>query len=239
MRPRTAIPFLAMALALAFSSACAPSARQIQDYEPRQRQYEFPVEAEELQSSRREGSLWSASDRANYFFTDQRAVRVGDILTVRVQEFATAQRATSTNTSRTTEMNASIREFLGLVASLQEIAPDLPVELAVEAGSSLAFDSRGETGRTEQLTATVQVIVKQTLPNGNLFIEGHRVILVNAEEHHFYVSGVARPHDIDEHNSIASSHLADAEIQFTGRGVLSDGERPGAFARFFARFWPF
>ncbi len=218
---------------------CASSARQIQDYEPRQRDYVFPVEAEDLTSSRRDGSLWSSTDRANYLYTDQRAIRVGDILTVRVQEFATAQRATATNTSRTTEMNASIREFLGLVASLQEIAPDIPVDLAVEAGSSLAFDSRGETGRSEQLTATVQVIVRQLLPNGNLFIEGHRVILVNSEEHHFYVSGVARAHDIDEHNSIASSHLADAEIQFTGRGVLSDGERPGVVARFFSRFWPF
>ncbi len=82
-------------------------------------------------------------------------------------------------------------------------------------------------------------MVRQVLPNGNLFVEGNRVILVNNEEHHFYVSGVARPIDIDETNAVSSSRLADAEIEFTGRGVLSDQQRPGAMQRVFGRVWPF
>ncbi|MFZ4532964.1 MAG: flagellar basal body L-ring protein FlgH, partial [Alsobacter sp.] len=57
-------------------------------------------------------------------------------------------------------------------------------------------------------------IVRKILPNGNLFIEDHRVVLVNAEEQHFYISGVVRPIDIDQYNSVKSAMIADAEIEF-------------------------
>lgn len=218
---------------------CASGPKGIKEYEPRQRDYEFPVETENVEATRREGSLWSASYPSNYLYADQRAVRVGDILTVQVEEFASAQRATSTSASRSTELNAEVREFLGLIRALQQVVPGVPVDLTADVATSLSASSEGDTGRSEQLTATVQVVVKQALPNGNLFVEGHRVILVNAEEHHFYLSGVARAHDIDEYNTISSAKLADAEIEFTGRGVLSEGQNPGGFTRFLNRFWPF
>lgn len=238
MKPSFILLALSLAMALMGSAGCS-STRHIEPYKPRERNYTLPVQLEELQSNPQDGSLWSQADRANYLYADQRAIRTGDIVTVRVEEFATASRGTSTSTSRTTEMNADINAFLGLVSQLKKLDPSLSNELAIEAGSKIAFQQNGETGRSEKLTATVQVIVKQTLPNGNLFVEGHRVILVNEEEHHFYVSGVARPFDIDEFNSIASSRLADAEIEFTGRGVLSDGQEPGVLARFFGKIWPF
>ncbi|MFT3709073.1 MAG: flagellar basal body L-ring protein FlgH [Archangium sp.] len=95
------------------------------------------------------------------------------------------------------------------------------------------FQGDGRTARTEKLTATVPAVVKKVLPNGNLFIEGHRVVLVNNEEQHFYISGVVRPIDIAQDNSVRSSYVADAEIEFTGRGVLTDAQRPG----FFTRLW--
>ena len=67
--------------------------------------------------------------------------------------------------------------------------------------------------------------------NSNLFIEGHRVILVNDEEHHFYVSGLARPLDILEDNSIDSSRIADLQMEFTGRGVITEKQHPGWLQR--------
>ena len=75
--------------------------------------------------------------------------------------------------------------------------------------------------------------------NGNLFIEGHRVVLVNNEEQHFYISGVVRPIDIDQENSVKSSMIADAEIEFTGRGILSDNQKQGWLSRYFGWLWPF
>ena len=69
------------------------------------------------------------------------------------------------------------------------------------------------------------------MPNGNLFVEGHRVILVNREEQHLYVSGVVRPIDIDDQNAIDSSRVAEAHIEFVGQGVVSDAESPGLIQR--------
>ena len=105
--------------------------------------------------------------------------------------------------------------------------------------SSADFKAEGATGRTERLTATVPAIVRKVLPNGNLFIEGHRVVLVNDEEQHFYISGVVRPIDIDQENSVKSTMVADAEIEFTGNGVLSDNQRQGWLSRYLGWIWPF
>ena len=79
----------------------------------------------------------------------------------------------------------------------------------------------------------------KVLPNGNLFVEGHRAILVNSEEHHFYISGVVRPIDIDQQNSVKSSVVADAQIEFTGRGDLSDNQKQGWLSRYLGWIWPF
>ena len=213
-------------------------ARQIKEYGPKVRDYELPVEIPQEQQARQEGSLWSESSEANYMFADQRAMRLGDILTVKIEEFANAKRDASTNLSREAELNAEITAFLGLFAKLQEVDPDLANEL-IDTQTSSKFDGQGSTGRSERLEATVPVVVKKMLPNGNIFVEGHRVVLVNNEEHHFYISGVARPQDIDEQNSISSTRLADAEIEFTGRGVITDQQRQGWFAKYFGWLWPF
>lgn len=225
-------------IAVSLLVACGGT-RHVKKYEPKQRDYQFPVEAENIEHQSTEGSLWSHGNDANYMYTDRRAIRPGDILTVKIEEFATAQRATGTTTKRETQMNADIGAFLGLMAKLHKLDPDLNPEELISAGSELGFTHSGETERSEKLMATVPVIVKKGLPNGNVFVEGHRVILVNEEEHHFYISGVARPYDVDEANSISSTLLADAEIEFTGRGVLSDGQKPGVLARFWGWIWPF
>lgn len=218
---------------------CASEPSHIDDYEPKSRDYQLPVEPEEADDGGADGSLWSPSQVSNYLYADQRALRVGDVLTVEVEEYADARRGANTELERKTKLNAEIDSFLTLMARLQQLDPDMVSDEIIGLGSKLDFESKGETGRSEQLTATVQVLVKKSLPNGNLFVEGHRVILVNDEEHHFYVSGVARPYDIDDDNRISSTRLADAEIEFTGRGVLTEQQKPGAFARFWSKIWPF
>ncbi len=227
---------LLLAFAL-FSVGCATE--HITEYKPKIRDYQFPVETTEMDNAKADGSIWSQNETGNYLYTDQRAIRPGDILTVRVEEFANAERATNTSNNRMTEMNADISAFIGLMARVKELDPNIDPSSLISASSSTKFDQSGETGRSEKLTATVPVIVKKALPNGNVFVEGHRVILVNEEEHHFYISGVARPFDVDENNTIASSRLADAEIEFTGRGSISNGQEQGFFSKYFGWIWPF
>lgn len=234
--PRAATWLLLTLLWLWILPACAPS--HIDTYEPKHRDYTMPVEIAEDASVREPGSLWSEGSQANIMFADLRAMRPGDILTIRVEEFATAQRDANTNLKRQSELNAEITAFLGLMEQVRKVAPGLEDQL-VGTSTGSSFQGGGSTNRSERLEATVPGIVTKMLGHGHAFVEGHRVVMVNHEEHHFYISGVARLQDIDESNAISSARLADAEIEFTGRGAISDQQRQGWFARFWSRIWPF
>lgn len=220
-------------------SHVACSQAHIEPYQPKTRDYKMPVELGTNENSAVDGSLWSESSQRNFIYADQRAMRAGDILTVQVEEFANAQRDASTQTDRKAQMNADVKSFLNVMAKLQKLDPDLKPEALVDASMESGFSGRGETSRSERLTATVPAMVKKVFPNGAIFVEGHRVVMVNQEEHHFYVSGVARPQDIDESNVIISSRLADCEIEFTGRGVVTRAQEKGWMGKFFDWIWPF
>jgi flagellar L-ring protein precursor FlgH len=186
------------------------------------------------------GSLYGAAAAPMALFTDMRAFRESDVVVVRVEEIADATRRADTGLHRTSELGADVSAFLSAVGSATPTPGTGPQGgLGFNSTSRANFDSQGSTGRSERFTANVPALVRKVLPNGNLFIEGHRVVLVNAEEHHFYISGVVRPIDIDQTNTVKSSVIADAEVEFTGRGVVSDAQRPGILSRFFSWIWPF
>lgn len=89
------------------------------------------------------------------------------------------------------------------------------------------------------MTAYITVRVVQVLSNGNLFIQGTREVTVNNETQHIILSGTIRPSDISPDNSIISSYIGDAKIQYTGSGVLSDKQRVGWLTRIIDYVWPF
>ncbi len=223
---------LAPALLALLLSACAST--HIAPYVPKQRTYAVPEPSAKAASDESSGSLWRPGRGAAMLFTDARALNEQDLVVVKVEEIADAKRSADTETQRSSELSADVSAFL---AALNAGAPALSANAKLAAGSK--FTGLGSTARMERLTATVPAIVRKVLPNGNLFIEGHRVVLVNNEEHHFYISGVVRPIDIDGENSVKSSTIADAEIEFTGRGVLSDNQDRGWFSRHLGWLWPF
>jgi flagellar L-ring protein precursor FlgH len=221
-------------LTLAFSALACTQAH-ISQYTPKRRDYRLPSEGKGDQASASPGSLWHEGRPASLLFTDARALRVNDLVVVKIAEQANAQRTTDTNTTRSSSSAAKVDAFLGLLKRI----PKLDANLSIGGSSTSAFQSTGDTARTESLTATVTAVVTKVLSNGNLFVEGHRVILVNEEEHHFYISGVVRPIDIDQDNSVQSSMVAEAQIEFVGRGVLSDNQKPGWLTRALGWLWPF
>lgn len=221
-------------LLLAALFAVVGCGSQIKPYKPRQRQYELPATSATDEAPATQGSLWREGNGGAMLFTDPRALRVNDLVVVKIEEVADARRSAATDLSRSNSADAQVTAFIKAATAA---APNLDPKLTMSANS--AFNGDGRTARSEQLTATVSALVRKVLPNGNLFIEGHRVILLNQEEHHFYISGVVRPRDIDESNSVYSSMVADAEIEFTGSGVLSDNEKRGWLARFLGWLWPF
>lgn len=224
----------ALILAAVMGAACGPA--HVQSYTPKKRVYELPEAQKTNEEGSSPGSLWHEGRPASMLFTDARALRANDLVVIKIEEVADARRSANTDIDRSSESSAEINAFLGMLAKAGLDGADA----AKLGGSSKAsFSGQGKTGRTEYLSATVPAVVRQVLPNGNLFIEGHRVILVNAEEQHFYISGVVRPIDIDQENSVKSSMVADAEIEFVGRGVLTDNQKQGWFSRFLGWVWPF
>lgn len=213
------------ALLVVATTAAACGVSHIAQYTPKHRDYKDPVKFSERDGQAHNGSLFSANRQGAYMFADQRAMRVGDIVTIRISEQANAKRGAATELSRDGSAGLHLDSFFELMR-LAGAQPDL-----LKGSLATGFKGQGNTSRTEKLEATVPAVVRRRLPNGNLFIEGHRVVLVNAEEHHFYVSGVIRPVDIAGDNSVPSYLVADAEIEFTGRGVITEKQRPGWISR--------
>ena len=215
-------------------SACSHT--HIAEYTPKHRDYQPPAAKQDATSASSPGSLWQEGRPASLLFTDARALRANDLVVVKIDEEADAHRSTDTNVNTASTSAAKIDAFLGL---LKHLSPKLDPNLNIGGGSTTTFASTGDTARSEYLTATVPAVVTKVLPNGNLFVEGHRVILVNAEEQHFYISGVVRPIDIDQDNSVKSSMVADAEIEFVGRGILTDNQKQGWLSHYLGWLWPF
>jgi flagellar L-ring protein FlgH len=136
-------------------------------------------------------------------------------------------------------VSVGIPALMGFLTAIQQANPNFDPSRMIEAGASNGYVGKGGTSRRGEVKATVPALVREVLPNGNLFVEGHRVILLNSEEYHFYISGVVRPIDIDQSNSVDSSKIADAEIEFTGRGSVSEKLEPGWLAKAIDWVWPF
>ena len=221
-------------LGLLAAAACGPA--HIGDYVPKHREYSLPESTSRSEEPAAPGSLWRDDNRASTLYADERAFREHDIVVVKIEERADARRTAETDVQRSSHTNVGLR-------AVPIVGPFIPSTYQADISGSLDGDTamRGDglTGRTERLVATCPAVVMKVLPNGNLFVEGHRVVLVNNEEQHLYVSGIIRPIDIDQENSVRSSLISEAEIEFVGRGVVSDAQNPGFFTRLMSFIWPF
>src|SRR5262249_46495392 len=123
--------------------------------------------------------------------------------------------------------------------ALQKVYPGLDPSKLLATASKSSFDGSGAVSRSGKLSGTLPVRVRDVLPNSDLYVEGTKVVLVGEEEHHLYVSGVIRQADIAADGPVPSSRVADAEIEYTGRGDVSDQQRPGWLTRLLGSLWPF
>jgi flagellar L-ring protein FlgH len=166
-------------------------------------------------------SLWRNGSRA--FFKDQRAARVGDLLTVTVNITDKANIANETQRSRTSKEDSGITDFVGSKAlGAQKILPGR----LLTADSTASSDGKGSVNRQEALQTNVAAVVTQVLPNGNLVVEGKQEIRVNYEIRELIVAGIVRPEDIQSDNTIDSSKIAQARIAYGGRGQITDVQQP-------------
>ena len=203
----------------ALVAGCGPN--HIQPFTARDRKY-APGEyaATRADAKPASGSIYSEAQPG--YLEDTRALRVGDIAMVKINENAQASGGATTNLKKDTSRSAGVDSMLGLVPAIKKAYPNIDPSQLLKMASSFDFDGEGKTERAGTLTAMIGVRVKQEMPNGDLFVEGTKVVMINHEEYHLYVSGVIRPADIQPDNSVDSSLIADARVEFTGRGDIND-----------------
>jgi flagellar L-ring protein precursor FlgH len=219
---------LALALLPLALLGCGPP--HIAPFTPRQRAYTPGAYAQKDPSAKPSaGSLFS--EAAGGYLEDTRAVRVGDVVVVVISEVADAQGNATTKLSKSSSATIGVDSLFGMMSALAKAHPGLDPAKLLSFASQSDFTGDGNTQRQGQLTANIAVRVSRELPNGDLFLEGTKVILINSEEYHLYISGVVRPADIAQDNTIASTRIADAQLEFTGRGDLADQNRKGWFGR--------
>jgi flagellar L-ring protein precursor FlgH len=170
-------------------------------------------------------SLWRTGARA--FFEDQRARRVGDILTVIVEISDKAEIDNETTRNRDNSENINVAKFGGFEKILEKILPD-GTDLSQLAAATSDSKSLGGGGidREEKITTKIAAVVTQVLPNGNMAIEGRQEIRVNYEMRELIVAGVVRPEDITSTNTIPISKIAEARVSYGGKGQISDVQQP-------------
>jgi len=168
-------------------------------------------------------SLWRNGSRA--FFKDQRAMQVGDIMTVKVKFTDNAKIENGTKRSRDSKEDSGITDFAGSKLLTGPAAQVLPGKI-LTADSTASTDNKGSINRQEALLTNIAAVVTQVLPNGNLVVEGKQEVRVNFEVRELIVAGIVRPEDIESDNTIDSTKIAQARIAYGGRGQLTDIQQP-------------
>lgn len=183
------------------------------------------------------GSLWT--NRQGSLFGDIKASHVGDIVTVAIFEAASASKQASTATDRESNMSADLSTLFGLEKNISNINSTIDPAALVNTGFKNEFKGSGSTSRKENLVATLTSRVVTVYPNGNLGIEGSKSVTVNNEEQLIHLSGIVRPADISPQNIVDSKFVLDAQITYTGKGVISDKQSQGWLVRILDAVWPF
>jgi flagellar L-ring protein precursor FlgH len=183
-------------------------------------------------------SLWRTGARA--FFNDQRAGRVGDILTVQIDIDDSAKTNNATSSARTSGSTMGVPHFLGLETSLGKILPGaFDPSAMVETNSANNNAGSGSVNRQEKINLTIAAVVTGILPNGNMVIQGTQEVRTNAEVRQLTVAGIVRPEDISSANTIRHTQIAEARISYGGRGDISRVQKTPSGQSLVERFSPF
>ncbi len=237
MRARTYLNLLLATTALLSLPACNAFQR-ISDIgeQPRMASIEDPTNREGYTpvkmpmpppslSERQANSLWEPGGRA--FFRDQRASKVGDILTVVVTINDQAQIQNETKRSRSNSETADMANLFGFESKLNKVFPNaVDKDSLIDMGSTTNNAGKGSIGRQDQVNLRVAATIIQILPNGNLVLEGRQQVSVNYDMRELEIKGIIRPQDIAADNTITYDQIAEARINYGGKGTIAEVQQP-------------
>ncbi|MBS7325382.1 MAG: flagellar basal body L-ring protein FlgH [Thiopseudomonas sp.] len=201
----------------------------------------IPVPAEQNM-----GAIYQPSFESNYF-TDRKAFRVGDIITIDLNERTQASKQANSSMQKDSEINMGVPNILGMavapknplagVKALGMTNPNLSLEAS--ANGSRSNSGSGQAGQSNSLSGSITVTVADVLPNGVLVVRGEKWLTLNTGDELIRISGLVRADDISTDNRVSSTRIADARITYSGTGAFANTSKPGWLSRFFmSPAWP-
>lgn len=177
------------------------------------------------------GSIFQAGS-SRTLFEDRRARYVGDTMSISISENTSASTKSNTKVERTSSISASAGPIVGLPGKSFQ-------GMELTAGGSNKLDGKGDAAANNVFNGTITVTVIEVLPNGNLLVSGEKQVAIGHGQEYIRLSGVVNPIFINSANTISSSQVADARIEYKESGSISEAQVMGWLARFFLTFLPF
>jgi flagellar L-ring protein precursor FlgH len=174
-----------------------------------------------------DGAIYAAGTEMA-IFEDLKARRVGDLLTIVLRESTSASKSASTKTKKDSSIDLPAPTLVGGGVTRKDRAI---LQNSLEGARE--FDGQGSSSQSNNLTGNITVTVVERLPNGNLLVRGEKWLRLNQGDEFVRISGVIRPHDVQQDNTVTSDRVADARISYGGKGALASSNRAGWLSRFF------
>ncbi len=176
---------------------------------------------------------------ANNLWEDQRARRIGDIITVLLQENTTSSKTNSTSITKDSSNESPAPSIFGTTPSFTLPGSDSNMDLSSDFESNRAFSGAADADQSNNLSGSITVTVSDVMPNGVLVVRGEKWLTLGQGEEYIRITGLIRPSDINPDNTVVSTKMADARITYAGRGALADSGKMGWMSKFFnSIFWP-
>ena len=170
--------------------------------------------------------------QARPLFEDRRARRIGDTITINLVERNTAQKSANANATRNGNMSAGIGPINRLPLSGLN-------GLELEADAESDFNGKGAAAANNVFNGTITVTVIDVYPNGNLLVSGEKMVAINQGNEFIRFSGVINPNNVTTANTVQSTQVADARIEYRGSGFIDESNTMGWLQRFFVAIMPF
>lgn len=165
-------------------------------------------------------------------FDDRRARYVGDVLTVNLVEKTSASKASNANATRSSEMSYGLPTMNGVPGKFLS-------GIDVGGSSDNTFAGKGAAAANNAFTGTITVTVTEVLANGNLVVSGEKQVAINKGEEFIRLSGVVNPNSVTTANTVQSTQIADARLEYRGSGYIDEAQSMGWLQRFFMNISPF
>lgn len=167
-----------------------------------------------------------------FLFEDVKARRVGDLITVVLEESINASKSANTEADKDSTIDIPAPTLFGKDNRLNEIVNNI--------ASTREFKGEGESTQENSITGNITVMVHQVYANGYLLVKGEKLIELNEGSEIVRISGIVRPSDVTTDNTVLSNQVANAQITYKGKGIVSDSSKPGWLTKFFySAIWPY